>query len=182
MKPMCSWSVRAPRIRTTNEDGLDLYTALVMLHRWPALLRIALAVPAVLAIGCNANLYDPKLATRPYPEALQQETVVQVQVVPMQTQIRFINATSTSYDNIDIWINRRFVMHVERFDAGQQMEVEIENFRDQWGQCPQPGGFWRTRPPTPIVITQIQRDETRPLIGLVTLLPPDVKVNSRDPR
>ncbi|MBM4101535.1 MAG: hypothetical protein FJ256_04655 [Phycisphaerae bacterium] len=153
-----------------------------MRSRWNALLQIALAVPALLAVGCNANLYDPTLATRPYPEALQQESVVQVQVVPQQTQIRFINATSTNYDNIDIWINRRFVKHVERLHAGQQIEVEIEDFRDQWGQCPQPGGFWRTRPPTPIVITQIQRDETQPLVGLVTVLPSDVKVESRDPR
>jgi len=146
------------------------------------LLQIAFAGAALVAVGCNANLYDPKLATRPYPESLQQEKVVQVQVVPMETQIRFINATSTSYDNIDVWINRRFVTHMEHLRAGEQIEVKIENFRDQWGQCPQPGGFWRTRPPTPIVITQIQRDETQPLVGLVTVLPPDVKVNSRDPR
>jgi len=173
---------RGPSRGTTSDACGAPYTPPVMRSRWHALLRTALAAPVLLALGCNANLYDPKLATRPYPEALQQESVVQVQVVPLQTQIRFINATSTNYDNVDVWINRRFVKHVERLDAGQQIEIEIEDFRDQWGQCPQPGGFWRTRPPTPIVITQIQRDETQPLVGLVTVLPPDVKVNSRDPR
>jgi len=150
--------------------------------RWNAALTIACVVSTCVFIGCGANLYDPKLATRPYPEALQQESVVQIQVVPLQTQIRLVNATSTDYDNIDVWLNRRFVKHLKQLHAGEQIEVEIEDFRDQWGQCPQPGGFWRTRPPTPIVITQIQRDETQPLVGLVTVLPPDVKVNSRDPR
>jgi hypothetical protein len=150
--------------------------------RWNAVLAIACVISACHSLGCGTNLYDPKLATRPYPEALQQESVVQIQVVPLQTQIRLINATSTDYDNIDVWLNRRFVKNLKQLHAGEQIEVEIEDFRDQWGQCPQPGGFWRTRPPTPIVITQIQRDETKPLVGLVTVLPPDVKVNSRDPR
>lgn len=149
----------------------------------PAALALAAFALAGLALaGCNANLYDPTLATRPYPDALEQRDVVQIQAVPMETRLRIINATSVDYDNFDLWLNRRYMRHVARMPAGSQLEFEITDFRDQWGQCPQPGGFWRTRPPTALVLTQIQRDDTQPLIGLVTVLPSDVRPSDRSQR
>ncbi len=130
---------------------------------------VPLAVSASL-IGCT-TLYDPALETRPYPSELGQGSVVQVQAIPMELAIRVINATATDYSDIDVWVNRRYVQHVRSIPAGGTVDLEIEKFRDQWGQCPQPGGFWRTRAPTPLVLVQIQTDEKSPLVGLVTVVP-----------
>ena len=130
---------------------------------------VPLAVGASL-IGCT-TLYDPALETRPYPSELGQGSVVQVQAIPMELAIRVINATATDYSDIDVWVNRRYVQHVRSIPAGATVDLEIEKFRDQWGQCPQPGGFWRTRAPTPLVLVQIQTDEKSPLVGLVTVVP-----------
>ncbi len=130
---------------------------------------------AALLVGCGAVLYDPALATRPYPEALVQERVVQIQAVPLATTVELVNATNIDYRNVDIWINRRFVQHADALLAGETIALEIENFRDVWGQCPQPGGFWRTRQPTPLMLVQIQRDATSPLIGLVTVVPEEAR-------
>lgn len=130
---------------------------------------VPLAASASL-IGCTP-LYDPALETRPYPSELGQGTVVQVQAIPMELAIRVINATATDYSDVDVWVNRRYVQRVSSIPAGATVDLEIEKFRDQWGQCPQPGGFWRTRAPTPLVLVQIQTDEKSPLVGLVTVVP-----------
>ncbi len=130
---------------------------------------LAAALSALSA--CNVNLYDPALATRTYPETLEQSHVVQMQAVPRDLDLQIINATSTDYTDVDIWVNRRYVQHVPQLLAGATIDLQIVKFRDVWGQCPQPGGFWRTRAPTPLVFVQIQRDATSPLLGLVTVVP-----------
>ena len=137
-------------------------------HPAPALAAAAAALAAIA--GCT-TLYDPALETRPYPSELGQGSVVQVQAIPMELAIRVINATAIDYTDIDVWVNRRYVQHVKSIPAGATVDLEIEKFRDQWGQCPQPGGFWRTRAPTPLVLVQIQQDEKTPLVGLVTVVP-----------
>ncbi len=136
---------------------------------------ISVGAAAMVLGACNAPLYDPALATRVYPETLLQSEVVQIQAVPKETVLQIINATATDYREIDIWVNRRFMQHVSQLLAGETVELRIDKFRDVWGQCPQPGGFWRTRAPTPLIFVQIQRDETSPLVGLVAVVPEDAR-------
>jgi hypothetical protein len=140
----------------------------------PAAFAAMVAIGALGALsalaGCT-TLYDPALETRPYPSELGQGSVVQVQAIPMELALRVINATATDYTDVDVWVNRRYVQHVKSIPAGATVDLEIEKFRDQWGQCPQPGGFWRTRAPTPLVLVQIQTNDTSPLVGLVTVVP-----------
>ncbi|MDA1262953.1 MAG: hypothetical protein O3B75_08675 [Planctomycetota bacterium] len=134
---------------------------------------IAVAAGALTLGGCTAPLYAPALATREYPELLLQSEVIQMQAVPRETVLQIINGTATDYREVDIWVNRRYMKHVSAILAGETIEVLITDFRDVWGQCPQPGGFWRTRAPTPLVLVQIQRDETNPLLGMVAVVPAD---------
>jgi hypothetical protein len=129
------------------------------------------AMVALASLAGCTTLYDPALETRPYPSELGQGSVVQVQAIPMELALRVINATATDYTDVDVWVNRRYVQHVKSIPAGATVDLEIDKFRDQWGQCPQPGGFWRTRAPTPLVLVQIQTNDTSPLVGLVTVVP-----------
>ncbi len=138
-----------------------------------SLALLAVGAVALTLGGCTAPLYDPALATRAYPELLLQAEVIQMQAVPKETVLQIINGTATDYREVDVWVNRRYMKHITEILAGQTIEVTITDFRDVWGQCPQPGGFWRTRAPTPLVLVQIQRDETTPLLGLVAVVPAD---------
>lgn len=132
---------------------------------------IGFGAVCLLGAGCETTLYDPALATRPYPDALVQDRVVQIQAIPRELDLELVNATMVDYTDVDIWVNRRFVQHLGALRAGQTVRMPIDHFRDVWGQCPQPGGFWRTRHPTPLIVVQIQRGETTPLVGLVTVVP-----------
>jgi len=142
-----------------------------MRARRPLLLRVTITLSCALIAACDTTLYEPSAATRAYPDSLAQDRVVQIQAVPRETDLELINATSVDYKDVDIWINRRYVQHLGELAAGQTVRMPIAQFRDIWGQCPQPGGFWRTRKPTPLVVVQIQQDEKSPLVGLVTVVP-----------
>ncbi len=141
----------------------------------PIIAAIGASLASMSLGGCAATLYDPALATRKYPEELSQSQVLQIQAVPQATTLQVINATATDFSDFDIWVNRRFVQHVNSMQAGKTIELKIEKFRDVWGQCPQPGGFWRTRAPTPLVFVQIQCKDATTLLGLVAVVPEDAR-------
>jgi hypothetical protein len=152
--------------------------------RCAPLRRLPAIAPLLLAIaGCAPNLYRPEQATRPYPDALHLVTVetpeevaikrprgVDIQVFRGPRHIVIVNSTARSYRDFDLWINQRFVRHVEALPAGKTIRLPLDGFFDERGEAITPGGFWRTREPTPIRLVEIQLDEEQPLIGLVTVV------------
>lgn len=146
----------------------------------PAASRVArLALVAIAAgasgAGCQRYPYDPTKATRAYPSELAQAALVDVQVIPQidEGTLTLVNATSTSYRDFDLWLNRRYVRRVESLPAGQSITLPVESFWDERGEGPFPGGWFRYYAPTPIVLVQIQTAPDAPFIGLIAK-PPDV--------
>jgi hypothetical protein len=134
--------------------------------RWIALAAAALFFAP---LGCASRRYDPALATRPYPRDLHQDHVVDVQVFRDDTRIEITNSTARSYHDFDLWINQRYVRRVESLEAGQMIRLSLWDFFDQWGQSMIAGGLWRTVPPTPVMLVEIQVDDQQPLTGLVAV-------------
>jgi hypothetical protein len=101
--------------------------------------------------------------------------VVDIQVIPDPSggSLKLVNPTATSYRNFDLWLNQRYVRHVDHLKAGESIELPIESFWDERGEGPFPGGWFRYYQPTPIVLVQIQTAPDAPLIGLIAK-PPDV--------
>jgi len=146
----------------------------------PAAVRTVHVVLVALAagassVGCQRYPYDPTKATRAYPSELAQAALVDVQVIPQidQGTLVLVNATSTSYRDFDLWLNRRYVRRVESLPAGQTITLPVESFWDERGEGPFPGGWFRYYAPTPIVLVQIQTAPDAPFIGLIAK-PPDV--------
>jgi hypothetical protein len=141
--------------------------------------RPAAAVVAVglLLAACQHFPYDPAKATRPYPKQLKQADVVDIQVIPNVDDgtITIVNATTRSFKNFDLWINRRYLRHVDALEAGKTLVLDIDSFWDERGEGPFPGGWFRYYQPTPIVLAQIQTGPDEPLIGLSATRP--IKVN-----
>ncbi len=98
-----------------------------------------------------------------------------MQVIPGPKSVRLVNATATSYSNFDLWLNQRYVTHVQALPSGQTVEVALDQFWDERGEAPFAGGWFRYYQPTPIVLMQIQSDEKSPLVGLVCVLPEVVR-------
>ena len=104
---------------------------------------------------------------------LNQSEVIKVQVIPdLDTgNITVVNATATSYTNFDLWLNRRYMKHVESLKSGETLEMNIETFWDERGEGPFPGGLFRYFDPTPVVLAQMQLAPDKPLIGLECVPP-----------
>lgn len=131
------------------------------------------ALTALLgAAGCAAVPYDPAKATRPYPFSLHTaEAPIDVQVFRHGGTLTFYNATLESFDDVDLWINQRFLLRLDSLGAGERVSVDVRELWDRWGNGPIRGGLLRRAEPTPIRMAELQVDETTPLIGLIVIRP-----------
>lgn len=121
--------------------------------------------------ACSPVNVDPTRATRPYPRELAQESVVQIQVIPRPTSVEVVNATARSYRDFDLWLNQRYMVHVDALEAGRTLNIPLSDFWDWRGEGPFEGGIFRYYAPTPIVLMQAQMAPETPLIGFICVLP-----------
>jgi hypothetical protein len=144
------------------------------MHRHRMTIIACAILAGVAPAACQRYPYDPEKATRPFPKQLKQTTMVDIQVIPTVTEgtIKVVNPTATSYRDFDLWINQRYVRHVDALLAGETLDLDIASFWDERGEGPFPGGWFRYFDPTPIVLVQIQTTPESPLIGLIAK-PPD---------
>ena len=124
---------------------------------------------AVSATGCETMRYEPSKATRAYPFGTPQERVANVQVFNDGDAMLIVNPTAEGWTNIDVWLNQRYMHHVERLDAGQTLRIALGDFWDVRGEGPFPGGLLRYYPPTPIRLVQIEVAPGKPLVGFLSI-------------
>ena len=136
-------------------------------------LRGLLAASTTLMVlglsACSGRRYEPSLATRPYPVQLDQDRIVDVQMFRDGGNLIVTNASPQSFIDFDVWVNRRYMMHIDRLNAGETRTFWFGDFFDMWGESPVAGGFFRTEAPTPIVLVQIQIGEDTPLLGAISV-------------
>ncbi|MHC4948754.1 MAG: hypothetical protein ACYTG1_10895 [Planctomycetota bacterium] len=146
------------------------------------MLRVALIALLVAGVGCSPVTYDPDRATRPYPHHLhlvertdeEGRTTAGPQIVDMQVfrddqEIEIVNSTARGYRDFDLWINQRFVHHVESLPAGATVRLSLWDFVDDRGDVFRAGGLFRTTEPLPVRMVQIQTGPEDKLVGLITI-------------
>jgi hypothetical protein len=134
-----------------------------------AILMGACVLMLAIAAGCSRRMYDPALATRPYPHHLHQSEAADIQVFRDGPSIEIVNATPRSFYDFDLWINQRYVRRIEALRAGETIQVSLWEFYDLRGDRFSAGGLWRTEPATPLSLAEIQEAEDEPMIGLVAI-------------
>ena len=129
-----------------------------------------LVLVAVIGLaGCGRPFYDASRATRSYPEHLHTTNVVNMHVLIEGSHLTIVNSTATSYSNFDMWINQRYVHHIESLRAGETLRVPMGLFYDERGDAVRSGGFLRTVEATAVRLVEIQTGPDEPMIGLVTI-------------
>ncbi|MDZ4828677.1 MAG: hypothetical protein SGJ09_00585 [Phycisphaerae bacterium] len=134
------------------------------------LMVLLVAVSASGLGGCAAVRSDPEKATRQYPFWLVQGETIDAQVITDGASIVIVNATTREFTNADVWLNQRYLQHVESLAPGENLRLSMEDFWDVRGEGPNPGGIFRYYKPTPVRLVQLQIDETMPLVGLKAVL------------
>ena len=124
---------------------------------------------ALLGTGCTRPLFDPARATRKYPGALDRVEIVDIQVFREGVSLDVVNATVRSYEDVTLWVNRRYAAAIPSIPAGRTTSFSLWEFYDERGEVFNAGGFFRTRRPTPVRLVEIEPADGGGMIGLVTI-------------
>ncbi len=145
----------------------------------PFCLAILGASFALLA-SCHGSMNDPSWATQPFPKTLHTTQTDDMQVFRDDTDLQIVNTSPQSYSDFNLWINQRYVQHVNSLPAGGTITVSLWEFYDEYGDRFNAGGFFRAYEPTPVRMVQIQpKEDGAKLRGLITIrreniiLPPE---------
>ena len=133
------------------------------------IIYITLAFAALATAACQPAPYVPDRATRAYPRERHATETVDMQVFRNGSQIQIVNSTANSYHDFDLWVNRRYVHHIDSLPAGESLTLSLWDFFDERGERFNAGGFFRTTEPTPVRMVQIEQTPQSPLIGLVAI-------------
>lgn len=130
---------------------------------------LTLMVLSFTVIACQNQSGNPALASSSYPMGLHQSNSVSIQVHRSEEFIEIINSTATDYGSGTLWINQRFSTQMEPMSAGKTIKVDLWSLRDEYGEQFNAGGAWRTDEPTPVVIAELQGNDSAPLVGLIVV-------------
>ena len=143
-------------------------SCLQMSNRLIPILLAALVASALS--GCFPKRYNAAKGTVDYPRELGRGETVNVQVTRDGEMMNIVNGTAIEFKDIDLWLNQRYLHHVDEIAPGGSISINMGDFWDVWGGGPNPGGLLRWYDPTPIVLVQAQIDEESPLIGFISIL------------
>ncbi len=121
-------------------------------------------------VSCGTGVRtDPAKATRAYPFELSQKRVLNAQVLNVDATMVIVNATLEEFKEVDVWLNQRYLQHVQHIAPGETIRLAVEDFWDHRGEAPFPGGIFRRFQPTPIRLVQFQTAAGDELIGLISI-------------
>ncbi len=131
---------------------------------------LASTVLITLALaGCAAPRYYPSRAGEPYPRHRHSTETADVQVFRDGTELELVNATPHTFNDFNLWINQRYVRHIDSLPAGARQRYSLWDFYDERGEIMNAGGFWRIYEPDPVRLVQMELDAQSPLIGLIAV-------------
>lgn len=116
---------------------------------------VAILAGTVLTACSGARPIDTSLA-RPFPEALEQARVLDIQVRRDPTSITLTNTTASDIPPCTMWLNKRYSRPFEGLPIGDTVTLPLASFIDEYGERFRPGGFWATRPSQRLVLAQFE--------------------------
>lgn len=121
---------------------------------------IALALLIVPMGGCQ--LFNEKLTAAPhapYPEEIARGEVFDVQVFRDVTLLKFTNTTTRDFGPSVLWLNKRYSYPISGLASGETVEIDLNNFVDEYGDVYRAGGFYAQRSPAPVVLVELETTE-----------------------
>ncbi|MEL6330473.1 MAG: hypothetical protein AAFR38_12520 [Planctomycetota bacterium] len=133
-------------------------------------LTLGLSLAMVLGAGGCGGPRSIDYA-RVYPPAMPQSETLDVQVYRSGTHIELTNTTARSFGPSTLWINQRFSYPIEGFAPGESLRISLKEFIDEFGDPFRAGGFFATRQPNLVVLTQIETgpEDGGQMLGFITV-------------
>lgn len=93
---------------------------------------------------------------RPYPYEAPALEAAEIQIFRDGPKITVASHTVKSFEDFDLWLNERFVRHIDRLEAGDLLELRLNEFINEHGEPFKGGGFFGASEPDPIVKAEIE--------------------------
>jgi hypothetical protein len=130
-------------------------------------------VLVMLALGGCSAAPARVQSSRPYPMRLPRGEVLDVQVLRDGTEIRTTNTSVRSFGPSTMWLNMRFSRPIAGWSPGEELVLDLREFRDEFGERFRAGGFFARELPEPVVLAQIEAQGANgtELVGLIAITP-----------
>jgi hypothetical protein len=106
---------------------------------------------------------------RGYPTATVPGKTLDIQVVRKSTRIEFTNTTAQAIGPCTMWLNSRYSMKLDGLAVGQTRDLALRDFKDQWGDAFNAGGFFATELSERLAKAEIEPDGGTEMLGLVVV-------------
>ncbi|GJQ29155.1 MAG: hypothetical protein HBSAPP03_10390 [Phycisphaerae bacterium] len=125
-----------------------------MTHRHATIL-IALLSAAGWMGGCRggATITDSGVT---YPEGTRTRRPVDIQAFREGTRLTLTNTTAQAFGPSTLWANMRFGMAIDGLAVGQTLDLDLRDFKDQYGSAFRAGGFFASERPQRLVMLEIE--------------------------
>ena len=136
----------------------------------PAWLIISISMTALIITlpACTQQIKVTDNTTpRRYPYDKSTIKVIDIQVKRDKTNILITNTTANSYNDFDLWLNERYLRHVNSLKAGETKTLSLYEFVDEYSEGLKVGGFLATGHPDPIIKAEIETNSG--MIGLIAV-------------
>ena len=133
--------------------------------------RIFFLIGLMLA-GCQSTNYDASLARSSYPFERHTLEVADVHVFRDGFEVVIVNGSDTHWESPRIWINQRYMFDSSDITIGGTIALDLNLFRDEFGESFSAGGFFAFREPEPLRLVQIQPASGSNLVQAITFRSP----------
>lgn len=115
------------------------------------------ATLVALALGGCANPKHRQVAdpAAPYPGDATEGPALDVVVTRDGDEIRLVNRTPSSYDDLQLWLNAQYVAPVERVDIGGENVMPLHQFINGYGEAYPAGTFLRPELSAKLVLAEL---------------------------
>ena len=117
--------------------------------------------------GCASD--QVPFEVRPYPGGQGQLMLDEAQVQRSGIRLRVVNGSSQAIGPGTMWVNQEFSHPVASIGAGATVELDLSEFRNEFGERFRAGGFWATERPKRLGLVQVEPPSGGMLIGLVVI-------------
>lgn len=115
-----------------------------------------LLVLLMMLASCAGSRPQSVDYARPFPPALEQASVLEIQVRRTPTTVTFTNTTAQDIPACTMWLNKRYSRPIDAVPVAASVTFPLASFVDEFGEGFRPGGFWATRPSQRVVLVQFE--------------------------
>lgn len=91
-----------------------------------------------------------------YPEGSRSREVLDIQAFRDGVTLTLTNTTARAFGPSTLWANMRFGLDIDGLAVGETLEVDLRDFRDQYGARFRGGGFFAAEKPQRLVLLEIE--------------------------